>query len=785
MKKILFFSLTALLAISCFKEQEYPEAQPKPAQSVYSFKAIFSDGNTIPSGAIASAWKPEGSGKRYEYKSSQGGNVPNFEFSGQGNVPTRVAYAVYPDIEVDSLYRGSFYLNIKQRQNAAASSYDKDASIYVAHISDGISTFVPCTGLLNLTIDQNDIAYCKIASTEGKGVAGAVKVSMFENPIVSAAPNSSGYVELVGNLAKGKEFNVAVATEKYSSFEVTLKNSYDIEVFKKTYSGTFDLTKGGSAKLGNVGNPDVSSIKMTVSSSEYDGWTLESVVGYSASDGKRIMGVDVGQTLKESKPLEIMFFGIEPKDYSSTTLWYVFSMSNADQSVVLPIEMTGINIPKATEVTIDAGVLSESRNAAPWYYPYIDKRLKSGAGYAFGDANTYLIQFKESTYSGATLDPDPSIPSSVTIDYRVRGELFGAPRPEGVTFEWLMGYNNSNPKWGKYTMDRTNIYNCDKYSFNVDMEHYKVTVTNTGAHVGSPILLMKKDGEVLWAWTFWNIAADGTRLKAIDFGNTQIANLDIGAPSTQVSAITTKIKLRSATHYYQWGRPIPIFSGNGSGASFGENDSRNANNPRVPICDSGALSVKDAIQHPGQLIQNAFTAGQQSVALNDWCSGGISNNKNLWGGGEATEEGVKSIYDPCPKGWRVPDVLTYKTVFPEAVVAYDVTKYPQEHTSGYQGVYVAPGALFVCCGYFGTNISGDKFVDCRGTNYAETTTAKESALWWTNTFSTNTRSFVFRADYFYEKYNKASEYTGRMIRVEDSNVGRAMAVRCQIDEDNR
>ena len=118
----------------------------------------------------------------------------------------------------------------------------------------------------------------------------------------------------------------------------------------------------------------------------------------------------------------------------------------------------------------------------------------SGAGYAYGDANTYLIQFKDDTYSGATLNPDPEIPASVTIDYRLRGDMFGAPVPDNVTFEWLEGYNNSNPSWGKYTMDRSLIWNCDKYSISVDAENYKVTVTNTGAHAGAPILLMKKDG---------------------------------------------------------------------------------------------------------------------------------------------------------------------------------------------------------------------------------------------------------------------------------------------------
>lgn len=93
-----------------------------------------------------------------------------------------------------------------------------------------------------------------------------------------------------------------------------------------------------------------------------------------------------------------------------------------------------------------------------------------------------------------------------------------------------------------------------------------MTVTNTGAFAGAPILLMKDaTGKVLWAWTFWNIAADGTKLDPVTVGKYGFAPMDIGGHDEygdldkRISLETTRIRDFTGSLCINWGRPPPMF----------------------------------------------------------------------------------------------------------------------------------------------------------------------------------------------------------------------------------
>lgn len=786
-KKIILAACAVLAAAACVnKTHDFPESVPQDMTPYSSIMVALPDGHSFPQVSGISAWKIEGQGKEYTFTSQDGGNPAEFKL-GEGEEPVcQIAYLLYPKMKIDSLYRGKFFLDIPDWQMAVKDGFDENLYICAGHKTGELSTLTPVVGALKFTIDQNDIHSC-IIKAEGKAICGAVKIAMHETVRAERVEKSLSEVTVEGDLEKGSSYNAMIVADEYSAFDITLKNSVGMTVWEKTIPVFDCIPAGGTLDLGKLGNPDISSLALTMNTSEFAGYTLKSVVGYSL-DGEKLFGGEYSDRFESGKAVTAKIFGLEPADYSSSQMWFVVTLENAQgDGAVIPILVDGFKIEKATEVKYDLGTIGSDRNSAPWYYPYVDKRLKPGGGYAFGEANTFLIQYKESSYC-STLDPDPSIPSSVTIDYRVRGDFFGAPRPDDVTFEWLEGYNDSTPAWGKYTMDRGKIYNCHKYEFTVDKENYKVTVTNTGAHAGSPILLMKKGGQVLWAWTFWNIAADGTRLKAVDFGGVKIANMDIGYCSEKIDLIIPKIQyIRASCNYYQWGRPMPTFSVNGAGVSFGEGDARNASKPRVPVYDKGALSVSEALQHPGYLIQNPYTKGQNSKDLNDWISDGVAFHKDLWGGDDKNSTGVKSIYDPCPKGWRVPDAKTFLNVFPQPKKAYSTSEYPQEDTKGYQGVYIN-GILFPTNGVIWTNVSSDGYVSQMAYSLSATATATDNARFWTNTYygSDNPdHCYAFKADYQYKKLDNATVNADRTIAVDHNAAGRALPVRCQKDDDNR
>lgn len=788
MKKIILAAGVILAASSCAKKTyDFPDGVPQDRTPCKSFQVALPDGRSFAPGAQLSAWKLEGAGIEIPFTTANGGNPAEFSLREDEEPVSQLGYLLYPKMKIDSLYRGKFFLDVPDWQVAVKEGFDENLFICAGHKTDGTSTLSPVVGALKFTMDQTDIHSCTIKA-DGKALSGAVKIAMRESIRAERVEKSLSEVTVEGEFEAGSDYNAIVVADEYSTLDITLKNSYGMVVWEKNIPVFECLQAGGTLNLGKLGNPDISSLALTMKTSEFAGYTLRSIVGYS-EDEKKLFGGEYSDTFTDGQPVTARIFGLEPADYTSSKIWFVLTLDNeSGDGVVLPLLVDGFKIEKSTEVAFDLGTIGSDRNSAPWFYPFVDKRLMAGDGYAFGEANTFLIQYKGSSYC-STLDPDPSIPESVTIDYRVRGDLFGSPRPDDVTFEWLEGYNNSTPAWGKYTMDRTNIYNCDKYTYTVDPAHYRVTVTNTGAHAGSPILVMKKDGEVLWAWTFWNIAADGTRLEAVDFGGVKIANMDIGHCSNKVDLIVPKLKyIRASCNYYQWGRPIPTFSVNGAGVSFGQDDARNASKPRVPVYDKGALSVGEALRHPGYLIQNAYTKGTTSKDLNDWLSDGVVFHKDLWGGGNDKDAtGVKSIYDPCPKGWRVPDAKTYLNVVPQAKKAYSTTEFPQQDTKGFQGVYVG-GVLFVTNGVLWTNTSGDGYVSQAAFSLSDSVTASDNGRFWTNTYyggDSQDQCYAFKADYQYKKLDNATVNADRTIAVDHSAAGRALPVRCQKDDDNR
>jgi uncharacterized protein (TIGR02145 family) len=104
-----------------------------------------------------------------------------------------------------------------------------------------------------------------------------------------------------------------------------------------------------------------------------------------------------------------------------------------------------------------------------------------------------------------------------------------------------------------------------------------------------------------------------------------------------VASTESKISVESVGLVYQWGRKDP-FPGPSSieveGTYYGF-----AAVAGTPIATSSTpISLNDAIKHPNKFINSGST---------DWLS---TSDGTLWG-----DEASKTIYDPCPAGYRVPN----------------------------------------------------------------------------------------------------------------------------------
>ncbi len=462
-----------------------------------------------------------------------------------------------------------------------------------------------------------------------------------------------------------------------------------------------------------------------------------------------------------------IYLNILPGDYAGKELWIVVELvDEAGATLTIPVKKADLKFEAGKVTNIDLAGLSTEMNAAGSWYNATETRLLPGNGVAYGDANTYFIQCKNGqTYNGATYTPNDNIPDEVTIDYRARGNFYNAVAPEGVTFEIVM-LNSTTPYTGRtagYTASKV-VLGPDSFQITHNEAEKTVTVKNLSAFAGTPILKMMKDGKALWAWTFWNVAADGTSIEPVTVGGYQFATMDIGQPTTDFAKWSANLNGTKPdvpfrmTHFYQWGRPTPVFWTSYWSAS---------NTPQVV----GPISFAEAIANPGNLIVNQGAADKDNWI--DWCT---DAGTDYWGTNDQKKEGAKTIYDPCPKGWRIASVPALNAL----VEAKGSAVYNE--TAGQVSAKIGELNL-VIHGYQTSKIAADGGRPSNmGLGDNGTTAHCKEAMLWANVAG---KSQGVSLHYTSSGYAGNDKLGKNDMRVATFNRSHAAAVRCIVDNDNR
>lgn len=639
-------------------------------------------------------------------------------------------------------------------------------------------------------------------------IDASTSVSLGTATLTEGAGTNNGTFTLASSIADGTTVKLQYnggsldAEQSKASTDRTMITSAESEEITIT-SGTpnnFTLTHSAAVVKVKVG-----------AGSDLQGATLKAVIlrsegkSLNATDGDyvRLALTDTPALSAEAK--EIVFTA-KPADATGGEVYVAFELSKSGEDFTIPVGFAGgkIEADKVNSFTVSA--LSESM-CAKWYAPH-DTRVMAGEAYCYGSANCYFIQCKNgSTYTGATYSPDSTIPDNVDIDFRARGDFRKVSNPLTANFIW-MRIGETDPATGTgtgaiYTM-RTSGYKATgidptKYTIGTpDANNCTVKVTNTGAYAGAPILLMVKNGTILWAWSLWNIAADGTRLQELGVrysDNAKILNLDMGQATNQFATWAANdvyseygnsgpgIVYRTIFRY-QWGRPIPIHWNSAATLSIPGTDCANVGNIPAIV---GPVSLKESLKHPCAFIVGSAT--QTDVQIEDWID---VVDRNLWGNdsGNAADNntvGKKSIYDPCPKGYRVPDrkvmnALKYNSTWT------NVTE-PGYHC--FHGVHAGDASItydMILPGYYicKTATSSGKFA--LSSMGGSTTGLCCYGTWWTNHMKgTDTYPAVFNSGNGFKGFSgKTADCNPGMG--DNNNAGKkaqGYSVRCQKDTDNR
>lgn len=171
-----------------------------------------------------------------------------------------------------------------------------------------------------------------------------------------------------------------------------------------------------------------------------------------------------------------------------------------------------------------------------------------------------------------------------------------------------------------------------------------------GAKEGNSVVALKsKSGTILWSWHIWV-----TNYEAKPVGKAKIMDRNLGALSNKVPTDINDI--RSAGMYYQWGRkdPMPIIAKLETNSEnyrkvYNEKGElitiKNINGSGPTEVGPSGTNFEYSLKYPLTRITNDANSRNADWLIRD---SDTKYDMDLW------HPTKKTVYDPCPSGWRVP-----------------------------------------------------------------------------------------------------------------------------------
>ena len=220
---------------------------------------------------------------------------------------------------------------------------------------------------------------------------------------------------------------------------------------------------------------------------------------------------------------------------------------------------------------------------------------------------------------------------------------------------------------------------------------FKATPGSAGNLLLAAYSQPKQQGTILWSWHIWVTNYDpGTGENIGDVPGGKVYNItedggiwmdrDLGALSA------TPGEAAAIGYAYQWGRKEPYpMSNSTSGAVFRSLYDAKGNYLQLGVVtkkvSSSQLIVDQSISEPG-----IFYTTDGSVTTGYWW-GGNNGNILLWA------DNVKTMYDPCPAGWRLPT----------GAIVDKMGKYTIQYNQSTIGAYYRNVAWYQFSGYLAYN----------------------------------------------------------------------------------
>ena len=189
----------------------------------------------------------------------------------------------------------------------------------------------------------------------------------------------------------------------------------------------------------------------------------------------------------------------------------------------------------------------------------------------------------------------------------------------------------------------------------------------TGSRQGNALIgLFDAWGNCIWSWHIW-VASYNPDSSAQTYASGAVfMDRNLGAIGTDYTQST------ACGLYYQWGRkdpfPYPASFSSNRPAPFVYHDRFRYEVIHPENSDpADVMTVDWAVKNPTSFIYKAdYDVEEPEEDVLDWL---LQPHHNLWGnttrqGTDISEVCRKTIYDPCPPGWRVPDACDFEGIEP-------------------------------------------------------------------------------------------------------------------------
>lgn len=234
----------------------------------------------------------------------------------------------------------------------------------------------------------------------------------------------------------------------------------------------------------------------------------------------------------------------------------------------------------------------------------------------------------------------------------------------------------------------------------------KISFEKTADKVGNAVIALRaRDGKIQWSWHVW---VAGETIEARKFGTVEFMDRNLGALAVNSGTVA------DAGLHYEWGRKDP-FPGAGSYAATSGNSIETYPDITRTATAQGGQGISWATALPYVYIWGSSNGS----GAEDWCSANPQDT-NLWGNWGNTKP--KTIYDPCPYGYRVPNGGAFSSTMIAAIKTAAITNYNKSISDDNGAAFYIP-----TCGYWR-----------RSTNSTEMCNIGTHAWLWTMTSNAST-----------------------------------------------